>query len=388
LWHGAARRALDDAPTVSAPFSETGYLDPARPEAVAYRFPAREGQRLVFELRLEPSTNALVFLDLFRAAPDDGALVRVASADSGATRLGYEPDRDADYVIRIQPELLRGGRYVLTATAAPTMSFPVEGGALDDVGSFFGDARDGGRRDHHGIDIFAPRGTPVVAAVEGRVSRVRTTPIGGRVVWLRDARRRQSIYYAHLDEQLVASGTRVRPGDTLGLVGNSGNARTTPPHLHFGIYRRGRGPLDPLPFVEPLPSAPPAPYPAEPGRWRRVIGEDVRLRAAPDSAAAEVGRLDREVPLRVDAIAGDWLRVAVPDGRRGFLAGRLTEPVRPIRSAFPDSVVPLRDGPQPDAVEVARVGPGTRIDVLGRLGDHLYVRAGDRDAWLSGGATR
>jgi murein DD-endopeptidase MepM/ murein hydrolase activator NlpD len=387
LWSRAARLSLGEAPRVGAPLRGGGVLDPARPEAVAYRFRARRGQRLTFEVRLEPPTNALVFLDLFRV-PDDGAPVQVASADSGATQLDHEPDRDADYLVRIQPELLRGGRYVLTATAGPTMTFPVDGRGASDVHSFFGDPRDGGDRDHHGIDIFAPRGTPVVAAVAGRVSRVRTTPVGGRVIWLRDEEERQSVYYAHLEEQLVVRGARVRPGDTLGLVGNSGNARTTPTHLHFGIYRRGRGPIDPYPFVEPIPTEPPAPFPADPGTWRRVAADQVRLRDAPDPSAPETARLDRDVPVRVDAVAGEWLRIAVPDGRRGFLAGRLTEPVGTIRSASLDTGAPLREGPDPAAPEVARLAPGEQVEVLGRLGDQLYVRAGDRNAWLSAEASR
>src|SRR5690606_6321435 len=132
---------------------------------------------------------------------------------------------------------LRAGRVTVTLAAEPALAFPVEGRGTGAVGSFFGADRDGGARSHHGVDIFAPRGTPVLAAAEGTVSRVRETPRGGKVVWLRDEARGQNLYYAHLDSQLVAGGERVRVGDTLGLVGNTGNARTTPPHLHFGIYR-------------------------------------------------------------------------------------------------------------------------------------------------------
>jgi murein DD-endopeptidase MepM/ murein hydrolase activator NlpD len=99
------------------------------------------------------------------------------------------------------------------------------------------------------VDIFARRGTPVVATSEGTVRRVEITNIGGKVVWLRDPVRNSSIYYAHLDSQVVRDGQAVMPGDVVGFVGNTGNARTTPPHLHFGIYRRGEGPIDPAPFV-------------------------------------------------------------------------------------------------------------------------------------------
>lgn len=384
LWERAGRRALDDAPRVEPPFRETGYLESSRPDAVGYRFAARAGQRLRFGLELDPAgANTLVFLDLFRVPTDSiGIPTRVSSADSGAFRLDYEPDRDAELIIRVQPELLRGGRYTLTVTTEPTMAFPVSGGGPGSVQSFFGDPRDGGRRDHHGIDIFAPRGTPVIAATAGRVRSVRTTPIGGRVVWLRDEARGQSLYYAHLEEQLVERGMEVRPGDTLGLVGNSGNARTTPTHLHFGIYRRGHGPMDPMPFVRPLPTDPPAPFDAEPGEVRRVATGDVRLRAGPDSRAVELGRLERDVPLRILAVAGSWLRVEVPDGRRGFVAGRLTEPASALRSEALAAAAPLRERPAPDSPEVARLDAGERIDVLGRMGDHLYVRAGGRAAWL------
>ncbi len=72
--------------------------------------------------------------------------------------------------------------------------------------------------------------------------------MGGKQVWLRDGIFGQSLYYAHLDSILVSGGKRVKTGDTLGLVGNTGNAKTTSPHLHFGIYTTN-GAIDPLPFV-------------------------------------------------------------------------------------------------------------------------------------------
>lgn len=384
LWHRAARRAVTEAPRVDAPFQESGYLESARPDAVGYRFSARAGQQLRFDLELVPATNTLVFLDVFRAPADSAeSPVWVTSADSGEMSLVYEPDRDGEYIIRVQPELLRGGRYILTATAEATMAFPVLDAGPGAVQSYFGDPRDGGRRAHHGIDIFAPRGTPVVATTRARVRSVRVTPIGGRVVWLRDEERRQSIYYAHLDEQLVERGMEVQPGDTLGLVGNSGNARTTPPHLHFGIYRRGHGPLDPMPFVRPLATTPPEPFPADPGELRRVTVQDVRLRAGPGARAPELGRLDDEVPVRVLSVAGDWLRVEIPDGRRGFVAGRFTEPASALRSEAVATPTPLRESPSVESAEVARVEPGERVEVLGRLGDHLYVRTRGRAAWLT-----
>lgn len=385
-WLRAADDALAAAPVVTAPFREAGYVDPASPGAVAYRFRIRAGQRIELTVRLEPPSSALLFVDLFRVPADPGeAPERVASADSGETSLRFEPRRDGDYILRVQPELLRGGRYTLTAAVGPTLAFPVEAAGVADVRSFWGAPRDGGAREHHGIDIFAPRGTPVVAATTGRVSRVRTTAVGGRVVWLRDEERGQSLYYAHLDRQLVTSGQMVRPGDTLGLVGNSGNARTTPPHLHFGIYRRGQGPVDPLPFVRPPPGPPldPAVDVADVGGWRRAAAEGARLRAAPDLSAGIVAELGLHAPVRVLGAAGDWYRVRAPDGRVGFIAGNMTEPVGSLGFEAVASEAPLRSAPGDDGVEIARLAAGERVEVLGRSAGHLWVRAGASAGWLA-----
>ena len=107
--------------------------------------------------------------------------------------------------------------------------FPWRSGDTRAVLSFFGDSRDGGRRGHRGVDIFAPRGTPVLSATDGRVYRVETTLIGGNVVWVRASDQVNRVYYAHLDSQVVRTGMEVKRGTLLGFVGNTGNARTTPP---------------------------------------------------------------------------------------------------------------------------------------------------------------
>ncbi|UJR81258.1 M23 family metallopeptidase [Sandaracinus amylolyticus] len=99
--------------------------------------------------------------------------------------------------------------------------------------STFGAPRSGGRR-HQGVDVFAARGTSVLAAHDGIVVHVGTFSLGGRVVHTL-GRRGVLCYYAHLDAWApgLAVGRVGREGDVLGTVGNTGNARTTPPHLHF-----------------------------------------------------------------------------------------------------------------------------------------------------------
>jgi murein DD-endopeptidase MepM/ murein hydrolase activator NlpD len=128
---------------------------------------------------------------------------------------------------------------------------PVAGVTPRSLRSSWGDPRPG-HRTHEGIDIFARRGTPVVAATEGQVVRVGRNSLGGKVVWVAGAGARL-YYYAHLDRYAdgLAVGTRVKAGEVLGYVGNTGNARTTPPHLHFGVYPAERAfrAVDPAPIL-------------------------------------------------------------------------------------------------------------------------------------------
>ncbi|HEY5800770.1 MAG TPA: M23 family metallopeptidase [Burkholderiaceae bacterium] len=110
----------------------------------------------------------------------------------------------------------------------------------------------GASRKHEGIDIFARRGTPVLAATEGIVLRTGLTRLGGKVVWVLGPGG-QRHYYAHLDRYGdVGAGQRVDAGAVLGYVGTTGNAAGTPPHLHYGIYTL-QGAVDPFPQLKSLP---------------------------------------------------------------------------------------------------------------------------------------
>ena len=270
-WTAAAARALRDPEPAALPLTSTVRHEPSAPRAYGYRLELRRGRVLRVALTVTSRARpARVFIDLFRPAAatagarDAGAVGdgegdgeaappsydRVASAGRDALTLEHEIKEDGVYVLRIQPELLRGGVLEIGQRTRAALTFPVAGRDVAAVRSFFGDARDGGRRDHHGLDIFAPRDTPVLAAADGYVTRVGTTRLGGNVVWVWDPARRQSQYYAHLSRQAVGPGERLRAGDVVGFVGNTGNARSTPPHLHFGIYAFREGPIDPLPFVD------------------------------------------------------------------------------------------------------------------------------------------
>ena len=90
---------------------------------------------------------------------------------------------------------------------------------------------------HHGEDIFAPLGAPVLAVADGTVFSVGWNDIGGFRFWLRD-RQGNQFYFAHLSafSPLAVDGNEVRAGQVIGFVGNTGDAQGTPYHLHFEIH--------------------------------------------------------------------------------------------------------------------------------------------------------
>ena len=120
-----------------------------------------------------------------------------------------------------------------------TLPVPVQGVAARRIADTWGAGRSGGRR-HEGTDIFAARGTPVTSATRGIVVRISDSGLGGRQVWVLGPGGERH-YYAHLDDWTPGLHVYqvVRPGDRLGSVGDTGNARGTPPHLHYGIYGEG-----------------------------------------------------------------------------------------------------------------------------------------------------
>ncbi len=392
-WEQAGRRALTAPLAVSLPFAEEGYISPDAPEAAAYRFRLERGRRLTVEVAVRSSEETRVFVDLFRVPADAADPMRpIFSSESPVEVFSHEPWRGGEFILRLQPELLRGGSYSVTLAMEAQLAFPVQGHGVESVHSRFGAARDGGQRSHRGVDIFARRGTPVLAASDGRVNRVRDTRIGGKVVWIRDPVRNANVYYAHLDSQYARDRQEVQPGDTIGFVGNTGNARTTPPHLHFGLYRRGEGAVDPFPYIEPVRTGVPelTADVARLGAWSRVRSGGVRLRAAPSSRADIVGELDRHTPLRVLAGSGSFFRARLPDGTLGYVAARLTEPIEaPVSAETLATTNPLRVAPRDDSQVLERLDAGTEVPVLGRFGDYLYVRtASGRTGWLGRDGTR
>jgi murein DD-endopeptidase MepM/ murein hydrolase activator NlpD len=149
-----------------------------------------------------------------------------------------------------QPALLRIGTIIsmLGEETPPKLAVPVAHVPPGELADTWGAPRSGDRR-HEGIDIFAPLGRPVISTTNGVVFKVGEDNLGGQVVrvlgpgW-------QWHYYAHLDRfGDVEPGTVVQPGTVLGYVGNTGNARGTPHHLHYGVYRFLGGARNPYPLL-------------------------------------------------------------------------------------------------------------------------------------------
>lgn len=112
----------------------------------------------------------------------------------------------------------------------------------------WGAPRSGGRT-HQGTDLMAPHRVPVFAVADG-VVETGTNTLGGNTIWLHSDDG-PAFYYAHLDGWVVASGDRVGLGDIIATNGNTGNARHTPPHVHFQHHPNGRSgpPVNPYPML-------------------------------------------------------------------------------------------------------------------------------------------
>jgi murein DD-endopeptidase MepM/ murein hydrolase activator NlpD len=320
-WLKAADRALQQPPALAVPFTEDALVDPARPLSLGYAVSLKRGQRLDAQVTVATDTPGRVFVDLFETDADGGPNRRpVASALEAETLLSHEARRSGVYILRIQPELLRGGHLRVHSVPAPALSFPVSGDVAS-IQSIYGDARDAGRRSHEGVDIFAPRGTPVLAASEGVVTKVGENRLGGKVVWVWNPSRGVRLYYAHLQDQLVRPGTLVSAGEPLGTVGNTGNAKFTAPHLHFGMYESG-GAIDPDAYIRPVPSeiVNPDVQASALGQWTQTR-RPASLRAAPSPSAAVVDTLPTAREIRIEGAVGRWVRTTA-GGQLAFLQAR------------------------------------------------------------------
>jgi murein DD-endopeptidase MepM/ murein hydrolase activator NlpD len=140
---------------------------------------------------------------------------------------------------------------------------------------------------HQGTDIFATQGTPLIASENGVLDRIGVGSLGGNKLWVKGESGTE-YYYAHLAAFApgITNGQRVRAGELIGYVGDTGNARGTSPHLHFEIHPGGLGPVNPYPLLKAaygarpvapavVPSTAPPALPPAPAASAAVTGADV-----------------------------------------------------------------------------------------------------------------
>lgn len=383
-WLRYADETITRPLNINIPYKETGYFPEEKASGTALRFDAKRGQKLRITISKKPVTNFNIYLDLFREElPQPASLA--ASADTTGGDFEFEVKQAGKYILRLQPELLRSGEYTLTITAGPALGFPVAASGKPHIGSFWGDGRDEGGRKHEGIDIFAPKRTPAIAAANGTVSNVTVNNLGGNVVFMRPDDADYTLYYAHLDVQLAQPGQTVKIGDTLGLVGNTGNARTTPPHLHFGIYTNS-GAIDPLAFVDrdikqPLPVSASL---KNINATLRTTGKASKLYNLPSEKALAVQTLPLNTALNVSAATDGWYKVSLPDGQPGFISSRSVTAAGNIRNITLKADQPLYNAP--DSANAARkrtLTTGDKVSLLAIYGKYYLVKNDDETGWIA-----
>jgi murein DD-endopeptidase MepM/ murein hydrolase activator NlpD len=266
---GASTAAAQSVEVPSAPATATEGASPAPAQAPApaATAPAAATTRSA-PVRLRIGSRGQAVRDLQRELRRRGVRIAVDGSFGPATKRA---------VMRIQkrfrmkptgivgPKLLkRLGLPTRTAAAAPATPaatpgtttylkvFPVSGEYtyFDDYGA------PRGQGTHQGIDIMADRGTPLVAVDDGVIAKMSRTEtgLGGVYVWLKRADGVQ-YYYAHLHTiaQGLEVGSRISVGQVVGTVGNTGDARSAPPHLHFEI-RNAWTPINPYPHLQAVDS--------------------------------------------------------------------------------------------------------------------------------------
>jgi len=362
---------------IKLPFKDRGYFSAEAVPAVAYTFAATKGQKISISMSQKPAENFRIYVDLLSF--ENQKMKSLAFIDTVKNAVEYEISNTGDYMIRLQPELLTSGEYTLEINYGPSLAYPIKTTSRNNIQSFFGDGRDANTRKHEGIDMFAPRLTPVIAAAEGTVTRVNENNLGGKVVWMRPNGKDYTLYYAHLDKQIAVEGQQVAIGDTLGLMGNTGNAKTTAPHLHFGIYASG-GAVDPFPYVNPVIK----PLPVVTASATNFNATMRTNRSTPIYAMAEAGgvtiaNLPPNAIVKVNSANRDWYRVVLPDGTEGFLqSNRLVKTAKAI-TAIKITAQQQMVLDQPDTTAaVKRVVPvNSTAEVLGYSGNFSLIKGLD-----------
>ena len=373
-WISNGQQSFQKALDIKLPYQEKGYFSAEKVEVATFRFKLTKGQQLQVQLSKKPADGFMIYMDVWQQNENSNFKL-LSSADTLSHSIQFDADETGDYILRLQPELLGSGSYTLAINTGPSLGYPLKAANRNQIQSLYGVGRDDNTRKHEGIDIFAPFRTPVVAVSPGTVTRVNTNNLGGKVVWFRPEGKNYTLYYAHLDEQTATEGQIVMAGDTLGRMGNTGNARTTPPHLHFGIYTSD-GAVDPFPFINPkLPELP------------KVNADLTTLNTTMRTigALSIAGRaLKSGTIIRIGAATGNNYRVELPNGETGYLASRsLIGISKPLTRYKIKTIQPVYDRPDSLAAVKLDLQAGETVEVLGNFGDYqLMLTPNKQSGWI------
>lgn len=382
-WLNAAVMSTQKALNINIPYRENGYFAADKVPATAYKFNATKGQKLNMKLNKTPSGGALIYMDVWYSKDQTQKLI--ASADTLNNPIVFDIDQTGTYLIRLQPELLQNVAYELEITTGPSLAFPIKSKNTNSIKSYWGDGRDNDARKHEGVDIFGNFRTPVLAISEGKVTRVNENNLGGKVVWMRPKDKDYTLYYAHLDEQIAIEGQEVKIGDTLGLMGNTGNARTTPTHLHFGIYTFN-GAVNPLPFIDPVTKTPAA-VTASGTKLNKTLRTTsaVKMFSSPQSKATVLATLNAGTIVEANAATGNYYKVELPDGSTGFIqSNKLVQVIEPIKK-LKINLLQQKVYDKPDSLAAIKttLNEGQTVSLLGTFGNYQLIgSAGTETGWI------
>ena len=214
----------------------------AQTEVMEQQLVEEETELVILEIRAEQQAGIL-------AAATDEALYASRQLEGECSRLYRQRQAEVARARALEAARRAGPAAGVGPELTPGFICPLDPAATSFINDW-GFPRSGGRK-HRGNDLFAPRGQPLYAVASGTVLLTQGGR-GGTALWLA-ADHGVDYYYAHLDGYAsgVSSGTRVSRGQVVGYNGNTGNARTTPPHLHFQLHPKGRtsAPVNPYPTL-------------------------------------------------------------------------------------------------------------------------------------------
>jgi murein DD-endopeptidase MepM/ murein hydrolase activator NlpD len=380
-WFEAASKAINTPAVIKLPYKENGYFATDRPEATGLQFVARRGEQILIELTKLPTSHFLLFADLFQLPA--GGPKYIQSIDTLTNTLRLTVKENGNFILRLQPELLKSGSYTIVIRTGPSLAFPIASPAAKNrIISYWGSQRDAGARSHEGVDIGGNFRTPLIAVGNGTVTSVSENNLGGKVVFIRSDETNETWYYAHLDSQIATPGQHVKTGDLVGLMGNTGNARNTVPHLHFGIYTN-HGAVDPLPYLEenkkePRPITAPL---SRLGTLVRIGRKPFLQYPTPDTHSG--GIKSENMPVFVTGATAEFYKTISPGGEKMFVPAITTLAVeKGIAQLTLKDNTALYDAPAENAPVIKTVNAGGTVDLLGTYNEFKFISAGGDQGWI------